>query len=207
MQNGLKIAGLGVHTLHDIDLLLDPGQCVGITGPSGSGKTLLLRAVADLDPHPGGVWLDGVAAGEMAPNLWRRRVALLPAESAWWHDTVGPHLPGVRERWLARLGFTHDVLEWEIARLSSGERQRLGLVRVLALEPRVLLLDEPTANLDAANTRRVEDLLQEYRRDHGAMVVWVGHEQAQLARNCSRIYAIRNGRLEPLASPHRQEGE
>ena len=73
MKNGLKIAGLGVHTLRNIDLTLEPGQCAGITGPSGVGKTLFLRAVADLDPHKGKIWLEGVAAEEMAPPLWRCR--------------------------------------------------------------------------------------------------------------------------------------
>ena len=195
MKNGLEITNLDVHTLKNVNLTLLPGQCVGITGPSGSGKTLFLRAVADLDPHGGQLRLGGVAADEMPPPLWRRQVALLPAETAWWHDMVGPHFNAVSEPWLAALGFGRDVLDWHISRLSSGERQRLGMLRLLMLEPRVLLLDEPTANLDDRNTRRVEALLTQYRRTHQPMLMWVSHDRHQLQRNCSVLYAIQSSRL------------
>lgn len=198
MANGLKVANFGVRTVNDINLELAPGQCVGLTGPSGTGKTLLLRALADLDPHHGQMWLDGVAAEAMPVHQWRRQVGLLPAESAWWHDHVKPHFSDVYEPWLTSLGFGMEVLDWQISRLSSGERQRLALLRLLMLKPKVLLLDEPTANLDGENTARAERLLKAYCLDRQAVIVWVGHDLEQLKRNCGRIYAIRNGRLNEL---------
>lgn len=195
--SGLKIADFGVHTVKGVNWEIPAGQCIGLCGPSGSGKTLLLRAIADLDPHQGQMWLDGMSAEAMAVHQWRRQVGLLPAESAWWHDTVEPHFNNIVESWLTELGFTFEVLKWQINRLSSGERQRLALLRLLMLKPRVLLLDEPTANLDAKSIGRVEHLLKTYCLDHQPVVIWVSHDEAQLNRNCSAIFTIRGDRLVP----------
>ena len=201
MRSGLEIIGLRVHTLKGIDLQIEPGRCVGLTGPSGSGKSLFLRALADLDPHEGRVRLEGVEAGQMPAHQWRQLVGLLPAESAWWHDSVGPHLGEAPAEWLNALGFDDGVLGWQISRLSSGERQRLALLRLLVLQPKVLLLDEPTANLDHANIERVEALLAEVRRSRPLMVVWVSHDLEQLRRNCDPIYRVDGDRIQPLDGP------
>ena len=199
MPNNLIVADLSVHTLTNVCLEVNAGQCAGMTGPSGSGKTLLLRAVADMDPHGGQVRLNGLSADQTSPELWRRQVALLPAESAWWHDIVGPHFETDPQQWLDLLGFDRSVLSWEVRRLSSGERQRLALVRLLELTPRVLLLDEPTANLDARNIERVEAVIGRYRNSHHPSVLWVGHDLNQLRRNCDQIYAIEDSRLTPVS--------
>ena len=165
-----------------------PGECVTVSGPSGVGKTLLLRALADLDPHPGRVALDGVDANAMPPAQWRRRVGLLLAESPWWHERVGEHFPAAEgaDLQLQALGFGPEVLDWNITRLSSGERQRLALLRLLALRPRALMLDEPTANLDPENTARVEQLVQDYRVAGQVPVLWVSHDAAQRERVADR---------------------
>jgi ABC-type iron transport system FetAB ATPase subunit len=195
VSNNLIVADLSVHTLSNVCLEVNGGQCAGLSGPSGSGKTLLLRAVADMDPHGGQVRLNGLAADQTAPELWRQQVGLLPAESAWWHDTVGPHFETDSQHWLDLLGFDRSVLSWEVGRLSSGERQRLALVRLLELVPRVLLLDEPTANLDARNIERVEAAISQYRSRHHPSVVWVSHDLSQLRRNCDRLFEIEGSRL------------
>jgi ABC-type iron transport system FetAB ATPase subunit len=192
----LRVENLSFLDLGPFQFDVAHGECLGITGPSGSGKTLLLRALADLDPHTGEVYLDGVAAGALPAPHWRRQVGLLPAESAWWADTVGAHFDGVAPPWLDRLGFGPEVLHWEVARLSSGERQRLAFLRLLVGQPAVLLLDEPTANLDAANTGRLEDLVRRYREARGAAVVWVTHDLDQLRRVATRCRRLQNGRLE-----------
>ena len=209
MTAGLKVEQFGIHTVSGIDFHISPGQIMGLSGPSGAGKTLLLRALADLDPHRGKMWLDGVAADEMPVDRWRRQVGLLPAESAWWHDTVGPHFQQLHEPWLTALGFDPEVLTWQVNRLSSGERQRLALLRMLMLHPKVLLLDEPSANLDADNTALVESLLNGYRRDRQPAIVWVSHDLEQLNRNCDRICGIENGELSPvdrICTPDRGTG-
>jgi len=170
-----------VRTLHvgPFSCRIDAGACVALWGPSGAGKSLLLRALADLAPHTGEVRIDGTAQSNLDGPAWRRRVGYLPAESGWWAPRVGAHfLHGVP----AALGFGPEAAAWEIARLSSGERQRLALLRMLDREPDVLLLDEPTAHLDADSTRATEALLDVYRREHGAAVLWVSHDPAQRAR-------------------------
>jgi len=169
--------------------------CCTLAGPSGSGKTLLLRALADLDPHAGRVLLDGVEQGELSAAEWRRRVAYLPAESHWWADRVGAHFRAVDATLLERLGFRPDVLEWEVARLSSGERQRLALARLLALGPQALLLDEPTANLDRDNRERVEALVADYLGERGALALWVSHDPDQARRVGTRHWCISQGTL------------
>lgn len=169
------------------------GECVGLHGPSGAGKTLLLRAIADLDPHEGEAFLDDRACGELPPHQWRRRVAYLPSESRWWRPTVGEHFEGRPAELIRELGFPEDIWDWPVRRLSSGERQRLALARALALEPRVLLLDEPTANLDADCTREVEAMVKAYRRRTHAPVLWVSHNREQLDRVAQRQFHMERG--------------
>lgn len=207
MTSGLKIVNMGIHTCEGIQLEVSAGQCIGLTGPSGTGKTLLLRALADLDPHQGEVWLDGVCRSDIPAHQWRRKVGLLPAESAWWHDKVRPHLQAVSPEALQALGFDNTVLDWSIRRLSSGERQRLALLRLLDHHPRVLLLDEPTANLDSVNRTRVETLLNHYRQDQRAIILWVSHDQDQLQRLCRPVYTIQNHQLILAADPVAQVRE
>jgi ABC-type iron transport system FetAB ATPase subunit len=161
------------------------GQCLALSGPSGSGKTLLLRALADLDPHEGSVELDGAAQADCSGPEWRRRVGFLPAESHWWAPRVGDHFrspAGDLRDGLEGFGLDPGCLEWQVERLSSGERQRLALLRLLDIGPSALLLDEPTANLDSDSARAVEERIGEYRRENGAAVVWVSHDAGQRQR-------------------------
>ncbi len=197
MSEGLSLEAFGCRSVQAVYLTVAPGQCVGLSGPSGSGKSLFLRALADLDPHEGRMALDGMAAEAMPAHQWRRQVGLLPAESAWWFDTVGQHCDAWPLDALRQLGFTPEVLGWSVTRLSSGERQRLSLLRLLARSPRILLLDEPTANLDVQNTERVEQLLGAFRAAHQAGIIWVSHDTAQLKRCCNPIYVLRERQLSP----------
>lgn len=115
----------------------------------------------------------------------------LAAEPGWWSDTVQEHfaswddaLPLVK-----RLGLPDDCGPWPIQRLSTGERQRLGLVRALMLRSRVLLLDEPTSALDPESAAAVESLIAE-RISSGTSVIWSTHDHAQARRVGSRIFAM-----------------
>lgn len=202
---GLRLRGVSPHGLEPVDLDLAAGERVFLSGPSGSGKSLLLRAIADLDPHSGEVWLDGTRRSALPAPEWRRRVALLPAEAHWWADRVGDHLPAGVEPLLADLGFGPETLGWAVSRLSTGERQRLALARVLANRPEALLLDEATANLDPPNRERVEALVEAYRAEHAAAVLWVSHDPEQRGRlsgtsggtSGGRRLVIRDRRLVP----------
>jgi len=195
----LQVVDLIIHQVGPIRLDIMAGECIGISGPSGSGKSLFLRAVADMEPHEGIVLLDGTAQDQIAAPQWRRQVALAPAESVWWFDTVGDHFADSDATGLARMELAPQILSWPVSRLSSGERQRLALLRMLENRPRLLLLDEPTANLDEANTARVEALIRAYCEQTGASVVWVGHQKAQLQRVADRIVRMAGGGLAETA--------
>ncbi len=178
-----------------------PGECLGLSGPSGSGKTLLLRALCDLDAWHGSIRFGETSIHDVSAPEWRHRVGLLPAESQWWHERVNPHFPvSPSADDLAALGFDGDVMGWEISRLSSGEKQRLALLRLLVFEPQGLLLDEPTAHLDPRNVGAVEKLICEYREERSAVVVWVAHDSAQLTRVADRAFRISDGRLEEVVA-------
>lgn len=179
----LTIKQLGLHHIGPISLELAPGQCLSLAGPSGSGKTLLLRAIADLEPHCGEIYLDGQPCHSLRAHRWRQQVGLLPAESQWWRERVGDHFAhGQDVIHLEALGFDQAVLGWDVARCSTGERQRLALLRLLQNRPRVLLLDEPTASLDSQNVACVEQLIARLRQEWQLAVIWVSHDAEQMAR-------------------------
>jgi ABC-type iron transport system FetAB ATPase subunit len=182
--------------LRDCKLAVAAGEIVTLRGASGSGKTLLLRAIADLDPHGGEVWLDGVERSRMSGPAWRRRVRFVAAEPAWWADRVGEHFraPGEAAAMAIEVGLPGDCMEWQVARLSTGEKQRLGLLRAVEDHPQVLLLDEPTAALDAAAEQAVESLIKRLQ-DGGAAIVLVTHSDSQADRLADRRYVVENGRL------------
>ena len=171
-------------------------ECVGLQGASGAGKSLLLRALADLDPRSGSLLLGGVDADTLSGPQWRRLIGLLPAESGWWLDGVAEHFSdfaAVDDGQLASLGFERSVGDWQVSRLSTGERQRLAILRLLANQPGCLLLDEPTASLDHDMVSRVERLLLDYAATQQAPILWVSHDPAQLDRVCSRRLSMERG--------------
>lgn len=176
--------------------MLAAGECAALTGASGAGKTLLLRAIADLDPNEGEVEVDAVKRSAVAAPQWRRQVAYVAGESAWWDETVAQHFrePAEARGQLATVGLAPDALDWPVSRLSSGERQRLGLLRALAPRPRALLLDEPTSALDPDTTLQVEALLHRLLQE-GMAILLVTHDPAQAARLASRRLVIEAGRV------------
>jgi putative ABC transport system ATP-binding protein len=182
----------GLKRLHiSVSFDLEDGKCVALQGPSGVGKTLLLRSIADLDPNEGTIKLDGMLRESMPAPAWRKQVTYLAAEPGWWSDTVHEHFTGWDDALplVIRLGLPDDCGAWPIQRLSTGERQRLGLVRGLTLRSRVLLLDEPTSALDSASAASVEALIAE-RVANGTSVLWSTHDDAQARRVGSRIFTM-----------------
>ncbi|HIJ42857.1 MAG: ABC transporter ATP-binding protein [Rhodospirillales bacterium] len=192
----LKVRGLTRPGLGPIDLDLSKGECVALTGQSGAGKTLLLRAIADLDPNDGQVMLKGAAREETPAPEWRRRVSYFAAESGWWEDTVAAHFADVEaaRRLLPALGLGPQALNWRVDHLSTGERQRLALVRLLVQSPPVLLLDEPTSALDADTAKAVETEIKK-RCEDGAAILIVTHDGEQIKRLAGRRLHMKSGRL------------
>ncbi len=194
----LRVENLKVGSLPPVSFTVSDGECLAVEAPSGTGKTRLLRAIADLEPADGIVLVDGLLRDETPAPRWRRLVRYVCAEPAWWTDTpraslvvaaspptAGGPVPigsGSRlARLLLALGLDETLLDRPVAALSTGERQRLALVRALLDEPRVLLLDEPAAALDPTSAALVEELIR-FQMLSGRVVLLVSHDRAQLDR-------------------------
>ncbi|MGN7613731.1 ABC transporter ATP-binding protein [Magnetococcales bacterium HHB-1] len=189
----LQVKNLQIPGLAPISLTITGEELIAITGASGSGKSFFLRALADLDDRRGELILSNQNKNQFTPMLWRKSVGLFTTESAWWHDHIGPHFPEPEPQmlsWLEKVGFSEDVLTWSVDRLSSGERQRLGLVRLLVNRPQVLLLDEPTSNLDPKGVATIESLIKSYQQQFSSPVFWITHDPIQIKRIATRWFRI-----------------
>jgi ABC-type iron transport system FetAB ATPase subunit len=199
METALLVKQLRSAFAGPFDLSLRAGACAAITGPSGSGKSLFLRMIADLDSNEGEVWLNGRGRASMLAPEWRKHATYVAAESGWWADLVIEHFPSSRRSELAaladRLGVRADRLDAPVGQLSTGEKQRLSLIRALLPGPPVLLLDEPTGPLDEESVTQVEAPLRE-RMASGTSIVLVTHDPSQAERLGARRYRMVERRLE-----------
>lgn len=165
------------------DIVLHEKQIICLSGASGAGKSLLLRAICDLEPSEGTVTLNGTDRNEISASEWRKQVTWLPAESLWWYNTVIEHFKiAPDDNHLKLLNLDSTILQSEVYKLSTGEKQRLAILRVLQNKPQVLLLDEPTSGLDPKNALASEKLLQDYVKDNGFSAILVSHDKSQAQR-------------------------
>ena len=199
---------------------VEPGASVAIVGASGSGKTTLLGLLAGLDhPTAGDVWLDGIALSgqdEDARAALRQRLLgfvfqsfqLLPALTALENVMLPLELAGAADAsakardWLARVGLARRTSHYP-KQLSGGEQQRVAIARAFAGEPKLLLADEPTGNLDAATGAEVADLMFSLNEEHGTTLVLVTHD-VLIASRCRRRLSLASGGLvadELMADP------
>jgi phosphate-transporting ATPase len=193
----LSIRELSRSGVEPFDLDLNAGEPIALLGPSGSGKTLFLRAIADLDPNEGQARLDGRPREDMSAPDWRRAVTYLAAEPGWWAERARDHFPDLESarEVLPRIGLHPDKLAQPMTELSTGERHRLALARVLLQNPKVLLLDEPTSGLDEGSTRAVESVLWQLARE-GRGLLFSTHDEAFAHRLGQRILRVSHGRIE-----------
>ncbi|BBP44349.1 ABC transporter ATP-binding protein [Thiosulfativibrio zosterae] len=182
--NQVAVAG----RLSAISFELQPQEIRCITGKSGSGKSVLLRALADLEVHDGEIWLNDLSQSHNRPEDWRRQVMWFSAETAWWREDMAAHFDVNPEKTaqlvedLQALQLEKNILKQLPRNCSSGEKQRLALIRGLVHQPKVLLLDEITANLDPETTQAVEAFVMHYVQDHQACALWVTHDPLQQQR-------------------------
>lgn len=187
MDGCLQIRQLAGHGRGPFDFDVPPGRCTVLSGASGSGKSLVLRMIADLIPSSGDVRIGSTSRESLSGPAWRREVVYVAAESGWWADDVRSHfeirdvlnlaLPAL----LRALHLRDDILDAQVSHLSTGERQRLALLRAITLRPRFLLLDEPTSGLDRDSTLAVEAILND-RMAGGMGLLVVTHNTEQAAR-------------------------
>ena len=197
--------------LDDVTFELDAGASVAILGASGSGKTTLLGLLAGLDrPSAGDVWLDDHRLGaldEDARAALRARLLgfvfqsfqLLPALTALENVMLPLELAGAPDAtarartWLDRVGLSRRTTHYP-KQLSGGEQQRVAIARAFAGEPKLLMADEPTGNLDNATGAEIAELMFRLNRENRTTLVLVTHD-ANLASGCRRRLALAGGKL------------
>src|SRR5574337_168861 len=219
LQQVAKVYSLGkveVRALDGVTLTIGSGEFVALVGPSGCGKTTLLNLMAGIDrPTSGEVWLEGERLDCLSDDsltcLRRSKVGivyqffnLLPTLTARENVALPLLLNGLQrsdiegrvERGLQRVGLMHRAEHWP-HELSGGEQQRVAIARAIVAEPRVLLADEPTGNLDSVAGEAVLDLLARLHREQGQTIVLATHSQEAMKR-AGRIVYLRDGRIEGL---------
>lgn len=211
VENGNISGAEPLTILQDISFSVMPGETVAIVGASGSGKSTLLGLLAGLDlPTSGEVRIEGVslaALDEDARAVLRGRVLgfvfqsfqLLPSLNALENVMLPLELAGGKEAgkvartWLERVGLDHRLKHYP-KHLSGGEQQRVALARAFAPDPRLVLADEPTGNLDAATGHQIIDLMFELNARQGTTLILVTHDE-EIAARCGRVLRIAAGRL------------
>jgi iron complex transport system ATP-binding protein len=202
-----------------IDLRVAEGEWVALIGPNGAGKTTMLRAIAGLVPHTGGIALHGLFTSAMSRRDIARSVAVVPQEPStppWMtvgeyvllgrtphlgtlaREGTGDHLAAARA--LGRL----DLLGYRdrlLGTLSGGEKQRAVVARALAQEARIVLLDEPTAALDIGHQQQALELLDDLRGESGLTLVAAMHDLTLAAQYADRMVLLDKGRIVADGTP------
>jgi len=211
--------GADVRAIDGITLTIPTGEFVALMGPSGCGKTTLINLIGAIDrPTSGGVWLDeerlDLLSDDRLTRLRRTNIGivyqffnLLPTLSASENIGLPLLLYGLPAREIAarvarqleQVGLAHRAHHWP-HELSGGEQQRVAIARAIVAEPRVILADEPTGNLDSVAGGAVLELLQRLNREGRQTIVLATHS-AEAARRAGRIVHLRDGKVEGIKRP------
>jgi putative ABC transport system ATP-binding protein len=213
------LGGADVRAIDGITLTIPTGEFVALMGPSGCGKTTLINLIGAIDrPTSGGVWLDeerlDLLSDDRLTRLRRTNIGivyqffnLLPTLSASENIGLPLLLYGLPAREIAarvarqleQVGLAHRAHHWP-HELSGGEQQRVAIARAIVAEPRVVLADEPTGNLDSVAGGAVLELLQRLNREGRQTIVLATHS-AEAARRAGRIVHLRDGKVEGIERP------
>ena len=212
--DGLRKTFNGVAAVHHLDLATAEGEFISLLGPSGCGKTTTLRCVAGFEyPDAGRVLLDGEEVTGQPPErrdigMVFQNYALFPHLTVQRNLAFGLEMRGIgkaeiRQRVDAVLGMVQlsSMLERYPRQLSGGQQQRVALARALVIEPRLLLLDEPLANLDAVLRDEMRVFIRELQKRVGITTLYVTHDQAEAMVMSDRIAVMLEGKLAQLGPP------
>ncbi len=206
--------------IRDLTFQATPGEMVGLIGPNGSGKSTIIRAISRIiSPHSGKILLNGKSIAQIPREELARLVGVVPqmpllpsAFTAFEIVLMGrnPHLrlfqyEGEKDRnitWQA-MGqtATQSLAERRIGELSGGEIQRIVIARVLAQEPKSILLDEPTANLDISHQVEILDLIKNLCQENSLAVIIALHDLNLASQYCDRLVLLNNGRVHSSGTP------
>ncbi|MBI5301250.1 MAG: heme ABC transporter ATP-binding protein [Chloroflexi bacterium] len=206
--------------LDGVSMQVEPGEMVGLVGPNGAGKSTLIKLLSRvLTPQRGHVWLDGQTLDQLAPDLVARRVAVVPQMfdvpngfTAFEIVMMGrtPHLGWLKSESARDVEIAREAMRatgtWALAnrmmhQLSGGERQRVIIARALAQEPRVLLLDEPTAHLDVTHQIEVMEITRRLKHARALAILGVFHDLNLATQYCDRIVLLKEGRVFAAGKP------
>ncbi|MBI5421694.1 ABC transporter ATP-binding protein [Candidatus Peregrinibacteria bacterium] len=199
--------------LHDVTFSVEPGEFVAIMGPSGSGKSTLLHIMGFLDSHTSGTYrFNGKRMQDYTDNEVARirnddmgfifQAFNLLARTSVYENVMLPlmysDVPSKEwhDRTMKAIGDV-DLLhraDFDVSRLSGGEKQRVAIARALVNDPRVIFADEPTGNLDTASGKKIMEILQHLNEEHGHTIVLITHETGT-AEHARRIIRIVDGRI------------
>ncbi len=214
--------------LTDVNLNIQSGTVTGIIGHTGSGKSTLVRLFNALEkPTSGSVIFDGKDIWEENKNIRSMRFAvglvMQYPEYQLFEETVakdiafGPKNMGLEQEEIDKrvvhyselVGLSSDILEKSPFELSGGQKRRVAIAGIMAMKPRVLVLDEPAAGLDPEGRKVIFDAIEQYRSTEDATVIIVSHSMEDMAERCDRIAVLGNGRLlaegdvdQVFSSPH-----
>jgi NitT/TauT family transport system ATP-binding protein len=207
--------GTQVTAVHDVSLSVAPGEFVSVVGPSGCGKTTILNMIAGFLPHTGGrILVDGTPVVGPGPDrgVVFQSFALFPWKTVLDNVGFGPKMRGVaraeRDRiaheYLALAGLAHAADRYP-AELSGGMQQRVGVVRALANEPDVLLMDEPFASVDAQTRLMLQEELTRIWQQRRTTVLFITHDVPEAVFLANRVIVLSQGRVlddVPVPLPH-----
>jgi ABC-type Fe3+/spermidine/putrescine transport system ATPase subunit len=222
LSRQFRVAEGQVNALADLSFEVEPGEFFVLVGASGSGKTTLLRCVAGLEvPDAGEIRLDGVVMSSHQPRTWvppqRRRLGMVFQSYAVWphltvYDNVAlPLREGTqridrtevdrRVRRVLELVELGEVADRSATLLSGGQQQRVALARAIAVNSRMILMDEPLSNLDARLREDVRDRIRELAKQLGSTVLYVTHDQVEAMAVADRIALLRAGQMLQMGTP------